>query len=56
MDGAAPEKLNLTPIHAGELPIIQKFLEVISDLQNEDKWQALVMQFGKYRTLNRKTA
>lgn len=43
-------------MHKGELPVLKRFLDVVLDLEDKQKWTALVAEFGKYRTLNSKTA
>ena len=46
--------LDLTPLHQGELPVLQKFLSVVSDLEDQSLWDSMLDEFGKYKVLNLK--
>ena len=50
-------KIDLTPLHQGELPVLQKFLTAVTADDDEDfrgLWNKMLEEFGKYRVLNLK--
>ena len=58
-DKAAPDtpKIDLTPLHQGELPVLQKLFTAVTASEDRDAsslWNEMLEEFGKYRVLNLK--